>query len=188
MNREQAVSWTETTQSHCNPHLSQGHLCSFTVSWWEHAQPCKKGNASGTLERWQAGADNCCHQSSEPSLQHSPFGRSEVGGVSYFGSGRPFPGLLFPRISPPAPKKHWPPCPCTPLGRWWTAGKGQCCGTGTVVVGSFLLPVGWAVWGCGGQAPANATSWFNMFLQIPERRSQWLELLKVKSNTISGHL
>lgn len=171
MNREQAVNWAGATHSHCNHHLFQGHLCSFTVSWWEHVQPRNEGRASGTLERRQAGAGSCCHQSSEPGLQCSPFGQSEVGGVSYFGSSCSFLGILVLRISPPTPEKHWPPCPCTSAGLWWTTGKGHCCDTGRVVVGSFLPPVGWAAWGCGGQVPTNEMSWFNILLQIPQRRS-----------------
>lgn len=32
-----------------------------------------------------------------------------------------------------------------------------------VMLGSLLLPVSWAVWGCAGQAPANKMPWFHLW-------------------------
>lgn len=114
--------------------------------------------ASGALERLQTGAGSSCHQSSEAGLQHKPLGQSEVGAVSYFGSGHPFPGILFPRISPLAVTSLSVQHSRVVVGSrnravlWlWE-----------VVLSSLLLPVGWAVWGCTGQAPASKMPWFHL--------------------------
>lgn len=145
MNRDQYVSWTGTTQfittivfsrAIFTPLLSLGGgMHSHTT--WEVVGCWKDGRQEQAAAATRA--VNLAYNS-------APLGSQKQASVSYIGSSCPFPGLLFPRVSPSAPEKHWPPCPCTPCpcsppGWRWTAWKEQCCGTRRVVVGSFLLLV-----------------------------------------------
>lgn len=123
------------------PTFFQCHLFLHGPLMGAHTAPQQGRRASGALERLQTGAGSSCHQSSEAGLQHKPLGQSEVGAVSYFGSGHPFPAILFPRISPLAVTSLSVQHSRVVVGSrnravlWhWE-----------VMLGSLLLPVGWAV-------------------------------------------